>query len=72
MRHSEDMGDYFRVQIDKRDLNYEKYVSKGNHFEEHEDYTSHNTKRLNIEEIETLLMALPEIKKELTAAPLRA
>ncbi len=68
LRHSEDMGSYFRVQIDKRDLNYEKYVSKGNHFEELKDYTSQNTSRLSIEETEGLLLTLPEIKKELEDA----
>ena len=71
LRHAEDMGDYYRVQIDKRDLNYDKYVSKGNHFEEHEDYTSHNTKRLNVEEVEKLLLTLPEVNEALGNGPSR-
>lgn len=48
---SEDMGDYYRVVADSRDLNYDKFVVKGNvHTMADEAYTSHNTNRLNVEE----------------------
>ncbi|MCI6538120.1 MAG: polysaccharide biosynthesis protein [Lachnospiraceae bacterium] len=47
---SEDMGDYFRVAADNRDLNYDKFVVKGEvHTMSDEAYTSHNTKRLDVE-----------------------
>ncbi len=49
---SEDMGDYFRISADERDLNYDKYFVEGDvKTESDEAYTSHNTKRLNIDEI---------------------
>ncbi len=48
---SEDMGDYFRVSADNRDLNYDKYFINGEVTTEAEDsYTSHNTRLLNVEE----------------------
>ncbi len=48
---SEDMGDYYRVAADGRDLNYDKFVAKGQvHTEADEAYTSHNTRRLNVEQ----------------------
>ena len=47
---SEDMGDYYRVAADNRDLNYDKFVVKGEvHTMADESYTSHNTIRLNVE-----------------------
>ena len=47
---SEDMGDYFRVAADSRDLNYDKFVVKGSvQTMADESYTSHNTRRLNVE-----------------------
>ena len=47
---SEDMGDYYRVAADNRDLNYDKYVVKGRvHTMADESYTSHNTNRLDVE-----------------------
>jgi len=66
MSQSEDMGRYFRVPMDSRDLNYGKYVSEGNlSATDHEDYTSHNTRRLNVAEIKDLLMGLEYIRGEL-------
>lgn len=48
---SEDMGEYYRVAADSRDLNYDKFVVKGEvHTEADESYTSHNTRQLNVEE----------------------
>ena len=47
---SEDMGHYFRVAADNRDLNYDKFVVKGEvHTMADESYTSHNTTRLDVE-----------------------
>lgn len=47
---SEDMGNYYRVAADSRDLNYDKFVVKGSvHTEADESYTSHNTTRLDVE-----------------------
>ena len=47
---SEDMGGYFRVAADSRDLNYDKFVVKGEvQTQSDESYTSHNTKRLDVE-----------------------
>lgn len=48
---SEDMGEYYRVAADSRDLNYDKFVVQGEvHTEADESYTSHNTRQLNVEE----------------------
>jgi UDP-N-acetylglucosamine 4,6-dehydratase len=61
-----DMGGFFRVPADKRDLNYDKYFVEGNRrLQEAEDYNSHNTQRLNIEEIKEKLLKLDYIKEEL-------
>ncbi len=66
LRRAEDLGDYYRVQIDSRDLNYNKYFTEGDPKEaDTEDYTSHNTVRLNAKEVEKLLLTLPEVVSEL-------
>ena len=63
---SEDMGDYLRLSMDDRDLNYNKYLSEGDKkFEKVEDYTSQNTVRLTVKEIEKMLLEQPEIISEL-------
>jgi UDP-N-acetylglucosamine 4,6-dehydratase/5-epimerase len=63
---AQDLGDYFRVPLDARDLNYEVYFEEGNSIKgELEPYTSHNTTRLDIEEVMILLQALPEVQMEL-------
>ncbi len=54
-----DLGDYFRIPADNRDLNYDKYVSSGNHeLAEFADYTSHNTNRLDVDGMKQLLLKL--------------
>lgn len=54
-----DMGNYFRIPADNRDLNYDKYVNKGSKlFEVAEEYNSHNTERLDVEGMKKLLMKL--------------
>ncbi len=69
LSRAEDMGDYYRIRSDGRDLNYMKYrqyFSKGDMTEvELEDYTSHNTTRLSEKETEKLVEALPEVQAEL-------
>jgi UDP-N-acetylglucosamine 4,6-dehydratase len=61
-----DMGGFYRVPADKRDLNYDKYFVEGNkRLQEAEDYNSHNTERLNIEEIKNKLLKLDYIQEEL-------
>jgi UDP-glucose 4-epimerase len=67
LRRADDMTDYYRVAMDSRDLNYSKYFTEGDlHEAEVDDYTSHNTKRLNVKEVEALLRTLPEIQQALT------
>lgn len=66
IRRADDMGDYYRVPLDDRNLNYTKYFTEGDIEEAaFEDYTSHNTQRLNVKEVEELLLSLPEIRAEL-------
>ena len=56
MLHAEDLGNYYRIPADNRDLNYNKYFSEGLEiFSEIDDYHSHNTKRLNQKELIKLL-----------------
>ena len=63
---AEDLGDFYRVPLDARDLNYDVYFEKGEQRAvDLEAYTSHNTKRLDVQEVKALLLDLPEIKREL-------
>jgi len=63
---AEDMGGFYRVPADKRDLNYDKFFVEGDVMlsQEHE-YNSHNTQRLNVEEIKQRLLQLDYVKEEL-------
>ena len=67
MAHAQDMGDYYRLPADNRDLNYAKYFSEG---EEEisllDDYTSHNTRQLTVEQVKMLLLKLDYINDELS------
>ncbi len=66
MVKAEDMGGYYRIPADNRDLNYAQYFSEGEEKISHqEDYTSHNTRRLNIAQVKALLLKLEYIKEEL-------
>ena len=66
MAKAEDMGNYYRIPADNRDLNYAQYFDEGEEKISHQDdYTSHNTKRLNIAQIKELLLKLEFIKDEL-------
>ena len=68
MAKAEDMGRYFRIPADNRDLNYKKYFVEGEQkVSEIDDYTSHNTIRLNTEEVKKLILKLNYIQEELRA-----
>ena len=59
MMRAEELPGFFRIPADNRDLNYDNYFSKGNpEFGKIEQYTSHNTHRLNVEELKQLLLKL--------------
>lgn len=66
MAHAKDNGSYYRILADNRDLNYAKYFSEGDEKISHfDDYTSHNTHRLNVEQVKALLLKLDFIQEEL-------
>ena len=66
MMKAEDLGNYFRVSADNRDLNYEKYFSKGiDNNKKLEEYNSDNTQQLDVNSMKQLLMELPEIQLDL-------
>ena len=66
MMNAEDLGDYYRIPADNRDLNYNKFVSEGaGQIKETDEYHSHNTKILDVEGMKELLMKLPEIRTDL-------
>jgi len=61
-----DLGGFFRVPADKRDLNYDKYFIEGNQqLSSEEEYNSHNTYRLNLEQIKDKLLSLDYVNNEL-------
>ena len=63
MAHAEERGNYFRIPADKRGLNYEKYFEQGSETVSRGwEYTSHNTHRLSPDELEELLLRLPEVR----------
>ncbi|ABO51536.1 polysaccharide biosynthesis protein CapD [Desulforamulus reducens MI-1] len=63
---AQDLGGFFRVPADKRDLNYDKYFVEGNQkLSSEEEYNSHNTYRLNIEQIKDKLLSLDYVNNEL-------
>jgi UDP-glucose 4-epimerase len=66
MAKAEDLGNFYRIPADGRDLNYSNYFSVGDkEVSEQEDYASHNTKRLNVDEVIKKLLELDYIQKEL-------
>src|SRR5690606_13897174 len=62
MRVAEDMNRYYRIPADMRDLNYRKYFEEGDAIGRDEEYHSHNTTRLDVEETRQLLMKLSFMK----------
>lgn len=68
MAKAEDMGRYFRIPADNRDLNYNKYFVEGEtRISEIDDYTSHNTERLTIDQVKQTLLKLDFIQEMLDA-----
>ena len=68
MARSEDREGYYRIAADTRDLNYDKYFTEGEvAVSENEDYTSHNTQRLDVEGVKKTLLPLDLIKKAMHA-----
>jgi len=68
MAKAMDRGDYYRIPADNRDLNYAQYFSEGEEkLSTIDDYTSHNTERLNVEQVKKLLLKLEYIQEELNA-----
>lgn len=68
LAQSEDMGDYYRILMDGRDLNYKAYFTEGDKMSaQFDDYHSHNTKRLDVDEVKNLLMSLAEVRTEVEA-----
>lgn len=66
LARSEDMGDYFRVSLDDRNLNYALYFTEGDKKEmQIDDYHSHNTVQLNVPQVEELLLSLKYVQNEL-------
>jgi UDP-glucose 4-epimerase len=66
MARAEDLSGFYRIPADNRDLNYAKYFSAGEErISKMEDYTSHNTERLSVEQVKTLLLKLDYIQEEL-------
>lgn len=66
MAHADDMGGYYRIPADNRDLNYNKFFSDGEtKISRFEDYTSHNAERLNVAQVKALLLKLEYIRERL-------
>jgi UDP-N-acetylglucosamine 4,6-dehydratase/5-epimerase len=69
MLRSEDLGGYYRIPADSRDLNYDKYFVEGEvEMARIEDYTSHNTRRLDVEGVKQVLLTLPIVREALNRA----
>ena len=65
---SEDMGDYYRIIRDMRDLNYKPYFAEGEvKTKQNEDYHSHNAEQLSVAGVKELLLTLPEVQAELNS-----
>jgi UDP-glucose 4-epimerase len=64
MAGAHDLGDYYRICPDSRDLNYGKYVAEGEReISEALDYNSHNTRRLDVTGTKELLLTLPFVRQ---------
>lgn len=69
MVRSEDLGGYYRIPTDSRDLNYNKYFVEGDiQMSQLEDYTSHNTRRLGVEEVKKVLLKLDAVREAIPHA----
>jgi UDP-N-acetylglucosamine 4,6-dehydratase/5-epimerase len=66
MVKAEDLGGYFRIPADTRDLNYEQYFSEGiDDVSSYDEYHSHNTEQLDVQSMKKLLLKLPTVKYDL-------
>jgi len=66
MVHAEDLGEYYRIPADQRDLNYDKYFTDGQAEVDYGwEYTSHNTTRLDVEGVKALVTKLSFIRDDL-------
>lgn len=65
MAKAKDMGEFYKIPADFRDLNYTKYIQEGGFDFVDSEYNSHNTARLNIEELKSLLLTLDYVQNEL-------
>ena len=66
MARADDLGGYYRVPADARDLNYDKYFVEGEvDISKIEDYTSHNTRRLAVDEVKRILSGLEIVRRAL-------
>lgn len=69
LSRAQDMGEYFRVAADKRDLNYSVYFEEGDASQsKFEDYDSHTVTQMSVQDVEQLLLTLPEVRYELRQA----
>ena len=68
MARAEDLGGYYRIPADSRDLNYDKYFVEGEtQISEIDDYTSHNTVRLDVEQVKQTLLKLSIVRRAVDA-----
>jgi len=68
MVRADDLGNYFRIAADSRDLNYDKYFVQGEtKISKVDDYTSHNTHRLNVAQVKELLLKLSIVSEAVSA-----
>ena len=66
MSKAEDLGKYYRIPSDNRDLNYDNFFTQGeSQVSEFDSYTSHNTERLSLDQVKEILLKLDFIKKQL-------
>ena len=66
MVKAEDLNKYYRIPADNRDLNYNQFFSEGVQYSDNiEEYHSHNTKRLTVEDTKAILLKLPSVRKDL-------
>ena len=63
MARADDLGGHYRIPADNRDLNYAQFYSEGEEvISQLDDYTSHNTERLNVDQVKKLLSTLKNLE----------
>jgi UDP-glucose 4-epimerase len=72
LQRAGDHGEYFRVPLDARSLEYELFFDEGERTSRDDDYTSHNTRQLDLDQVVELLLTLPPIRRELAELRSRA